>query len=155
MARKIPVFKTYVMTAPALPALSKNIHDEQKWDCCRQLNAYLHRTECDLVCLLLGLRRTGKAALLRQAVLDMTPEDATKAAYIDAAKQNTIVDLGRDMEQLCSLTSKSRPFLFLKSMTALDLIMDRPIVTTALDNALRAPFIQPGMRFCQARVRVH
>ena len=95
-------FKTNVVTGSALLALSENVRGWQKRDCYRQLNAYLYNAERDRVCLLFGLRRTGKTTLLRQAVLDMPPEDAEKAAYIKAAKRDTIADLNRDMEQLRS-----------------------------------------------------
>ena len=103
MVRKMPEFKTNVVTGPALLSLSENVRGWQKRDCYRQLNAYLHNAECDRVCLLFGLRRTGKTTLLRQAVLDMTPEETAKTAYIKATKQDTIADLNRDMEQLRSL----------------------------------------------------
>ena len=103
MVRKMPEFKTNVVTGPALLSLSENVRGWQKRDCYRQLNAYLHNAECDRGCLLFGLRRTGKTTLLRQAVLDMTPEETAKTAYIKATKQDTIADLNRDMEQLRSL----------------------------------------------------
>lgn len=81
-----PSFKTNVVTGSALLALSENVRGWQKRDCYRQLERYLHSAECDRVCVLFGLRRTGKTTLLRQAVLDMTPEDAAKTAYIKAMK---------------------------------------------------------------------
>lgn len=98
-----PSFKTNVVTGSALLALSENVRGWQKRDCYRQLERYLHSAERDRVCVLFGLRRTGKTTLLRQAVLDMTPEDAAKTAYIKAARQNTIADLNQDMEQLRTL----------------------------------------------------
>lgn len=103
MVWKMPAFKTNVVTGPALLALSENVRGWQKRDCYRQLSAYLHSAGCDRVCLLFGLRRTGKTTLLRQAVLDMTPEETAKTAYIKATKQDAIADLNRDMEQLRSL----------------------------------------------------
>ncbi len=96
-------FKTSVVTGPALLALSESVRGWRKRDCYQQLAAYLHSTECDRVCLLFGLRRTGKTTLLRQAVLDMTPEETERTAYIKASKANTIADLNRDMERLRDL----------------------------------------------------
>ena len=95
-----PSFHTNVVTGPALLALSENVRSWRKRDCYRQLDAYLHNSECDRVCLLFGLRRTGKTTLLRQAVLDMTPEDAARTAYIKATMADTMAALNRDMEQL-------------------------------------------------------
>ena len=55
MVRKMPEFKTNVVTGPALLSLSENVRGWQKRDCYRQLNAYLYNAECDRVCLLFGL----------------------------------------------------------------------------------------------------
>ena len=98
-----PSFYTNVVIGPALLALSENARGWQKRDCYRQLSAYLHSSECDRVCLLYGLRRTGKTTLLRQAVLDMTPEEAARTAYIKAATSDTMAMLNRDMERLRTL----------------------------------------------------
>lgn len=98
-----PSFHTNVVTGPALLALSENVRGWQKRDCYRQLDAYLHDPGCDRVCLLFGLRRTGKTTLLRQAVLDMSPEDAARTAYIKATTVDTMAALNRDMEQLRAL----------------------------------------------------
>lgn len=95
-----PSFHTNVVTGPALLALSENVRGWQKRNCYRQLDAYLHSQECDRVCLLYGLRRTGKTTLLRQVVLDMTPEDAARTAYVKATTMDTMAALNRDMEQL-------------------------------------------------------
>lgn len=63
------------------------------------LDAYLHSCQNDRVCLLFGLRRTGKTTMLRQAVLDMAPENAAKTAYIKATVLDTIAALNRDMKR--------------------------------------------------------
>lgn len=93
-------FHTNVVIGPALLALSENVRGWQKRDCYRQLDAYLHSQERDRVCLLYGLRRTGKTTLLRQAVLDMSSEDVSRTAYIKATTMDTMAALNRDMEQL-------------------------------------------------------
>ncbi|MEY8388610.1 hypothetical protein AALC17_15205 [Oscillospiraceae bacterium 38-13] len=56
----MPVFKTNIVTGSALLALSENVRGWQKQDHYRQLNAYLYSAGCNRVCLLFGLRRTGK-----------------------------------------------------------------------------------------------
>ena len=125
----MPAFKTNVVTSSALLALSENVRGWQKRDCYRQLNAYLYSAECDRVCLLFGLRRTGKTTMLRQAVLDMTPEDAAKTAYIKAAKRDTIANLNRDMEQL---RSQGFHFVLLDEVTALDEIDTETVTQSGL-----------------------
>ena len=122
-------FKTNVVTGSALLALSENVQGWQKRDCYRQLNAYLYNAECDRVCLLFGLRRTGKTTLLRQDVLDMATEGAAKTAYTKATKQDTIADLNRDMEQL---RSQGFHFVLLDEVTALDEIDTETVTQSGL-----------------------
>lgn len=93
-------FQTSVVTGPALLAMAEGVRGWQKRDCYRQLSAYLRGGNCDRVCLLFGLRRTGKTTLLRQAVLDMTPEDAERTAYIKLTVRDTMAVLNRDMARL-------------------------------------------------------
>ncbi len=93
-------FGTNVVTGTALLALSENVRNWQKRDCYRDLDKFIYGPADDRVCLLFGLRRTGKTTLLRQAVLDMTPENAARTAYIKITAANTMADLNRDMEQL-------------------------------------------------------
>ena len=94
------LFETNVVTGADLLALSENVRGWEKRDCYQQLGAYLHSNQNDRVCLLFGLRRTGKTTMLRQAVLDMAPEDAAKTAYIKATVLDTMAALNRDMKRL-------------------------------------------------------
>lgn len=97
---KQQMFETNVITGADLLALSENVRGWEKRDCYQQLDAYLHSRQSDRVCLLFGLRRTGKTTMLRQAVLDMDPEDAAKTAYIKATVLDTMAALNRDMKRL-------------------------------------------------------
>ena len=94
------MFETNVITGADLLALSENVRDWEKRDCYQQLDTYLHTRQNDRVCLLFGLRRTGKTTMLRQAVLDMAPKDAAKTAYIKATVLDTMAALNRDMKRL-------------------------------------------------------
>lgn len=96
------MFETNVVTGAGLIALSENVRGWKKRDCYRQLDAYLRSGGNDRVCLLFGLRRTGKTTMLRQAVLDMSPEDAERTAYIKATVLDTMAALNRDMKRLWS-----------------------------------------------------
>ena len=97
---KQQMFETNVITGADLLALSENVRGWEKRDCYQQLVAYLHSRQSDRVCLLFGLRRTGKTTMLRQVVLDMDPEDAAKTAYIKATVLDTMAALNRDMKRL-------------------------------------------------------
>ena len=58
------LFETNVVTGADLLALSENVRGWEKRDCYQQLGAYLHSSQNDRVCLLFGLRRTGKTTML-------------------------------------------------------------------------------------------
>lgn len=109
-------FQTNVVTGPALLAMAEGVRGWQKRDCYGQLDAYLYSKEYDRVCLLFGLRRTGKTTLLRQAVLEMMPEDAAKTAYIKATVLDTMAALNRDMASLRDLGYK---YILLDEVTLL------------------------------------
>ena len=53
-------FRTNVVTGTALLALSENVRGWQKRDCYRDLDKFIYGPADDRVCLLFGLRRTGK-----------------------------------------------------------------------------------------------
>ncbi len=93
-------FRTNVVTGSALLAMTKGVRDWQKRDCFSMLWNYLNSVETDRVCLVYGLRRTGKTTLLRQAVLEMTPEQAAQTAYLKARGKDTVADMDHDLKLL-------------------------------------------------------
>lgn len=96
-------FETSVITGNRLLAMTKAVRNWKERDCFEQLLKYLNSDTMDRVCLIFGLRRTGKTTMLRQAVLKMTPEQASKTAYIKAKGTDTMAAMNRDMEKLQEL----------------------------------------------------
>lgn len=96
-------FETSVIIGERLLALTKGVKNWGKRDCFRQLQAYLNSEETDRVCLVFGLRRTGKTTMLRQAVLGMTPSQSAKSAYIKAKGSDTMAAMNRDLGKLLDL----------------------------------------------------
>jgi len=93
-------FKTKVVTGSALLAMTRGIKGWQKRDCFSTLWDYLNSEETDRVCLVYGLRRTGKTTMLRQAVLEMAPEQAARTAYLKARVKDTVADVDHDLKLL-------------------------------------------------------
>lgn len=93
-------FRTNVVTGNALLAMTKGVRDWQKRDCFSVLWNYLNSEDTDRVCLVYGLRRTGKTTMLRQAVLEMTPEQAAQTAYLKARIKDTVADVDHDLKLL-------------------------------------------------------
>ncbi|MBS5247859.1 MAG: type II toxin-antitoxin system PemK/MazF family toxin [Oscillospiraceae bacterium] len=66
----------------------------------RQLEDYLYSGESDRVCLVFGLRRTGKTTMLRQAIARMNKEDLSRTTYIKARRSDTMAMMNRDLKKL-------------------------------------------------------
>lgn len=96
-------FETSVITGDRLLALTKGVKNWGERDCFKQLQAYLNSDNTDRVCLVFGLRRTGKTTMLRQAVLEMTPSQAAKSAYIKAKATDNMAAMNRDLGKLFDL----------------------------------------------------
>ncbi|MBR1691626.1 MAG: AAA family ATPase [Lachnospiraceae bacterium] len=69
-------------------------------DCFSTVQSYLDGKTGDKVCLILGLRRTGKTTLFRQAVLHMTRQQQARTVYIRLTARDTIESLNRDLKKL-------------------------------------------------------
>ncbi len=93
-------FETSVVTGQRLLAMTKGVKKWQERDCFQELQQFLESDETDRVCLVFGLRRTGKTTMLRQAVLKMTSEQTSKTAYIKAKATDTMASMNRDLEKL-------------------------------------------------------
>lgn len=56
--------------------------------------------KADRVCLVFGLRRTGKTTMLRQAIARMSREDLSRTVYIKARRSDTMAMMNRDLKKL-------------------------------------------------------
>ncbi len=78
--------------------MAETAKDFKKRDCYEKISSYLYGKPADKVCLVYGLRRTGKTTLLKQLVLDMKEEDRKQTIYIKARVGETIADLNKDIK---------------------------------------------------------
>jgi len=92
------IFETNVNIGIGLSEMA--VFGWEKRDCYEKLKEFLYSSERDRVCLVYGLRRTGKTTLLRQAIADMSDEDLKKAAYIKGRKTDTMAMMNRDLKKL-------------------------------------------------------
>ncbi len=114
-------FETSVIIGERLLAMTKGIRNWQERDCFNQLQKYLNSEETDRVCLIFGLRRTGKTTMLRQAVLNMTSEKASKTAYIKAKGTDTIALMNHDLKKLLELGYEN---VFIDEITLMEDFID-------------------------------
>ncbi|MGN1184357.1 MAG: AAA family ATPase [Oliverpabstia sp.] len=114
-------FETSVVIGNRLLAMTKGVRNWKERDCFKQLQKYLNSDATDRVCLVFGLRRTGKTTMLRQAVLKMTPEQASKTAYIKAKGTDTMASMNRDLEKLLELGYEN---VFIDEVTLMEDFID-------------------------------
>ena len=104
-------------------------------DCYRVLQEYLCGDD-DRVCILYGLRRTGKTTMIRQAIIDMTSEEVGRTAYVTVKCGSTMADLSDDIRRLRSEGIRT---LFIDEVTsARDFIVGASLLSDI--------FVPSGMR---------
>lgn len=86
------------ITGSGLLEMAETAKDFKKRDCYEKISSYLYGKPADKVCLVYGLRRTGKTTLLKQLILDMKEEDRKQTIYIKARAGETIADLNKDIK---------------------------------------------------------
>ena len=86
------------ITGSGLLEMAETAKDFKKRDCYEKISSYLYGKPADKVCLVYGLRRTGKTTLLKQLILDMKEEDRKQTIYIKARVGETITDLNKDIK---------------------------------------------------------
>ena len=114
-------FETSVVIGNRLIAMTKGVRTWKERDCFKQLQKYLNSDATDRVCLVFGLRRTGKTTMLRQAVLKMTSEQIAKTAYIKAKATDTMAAMNRDLEKLLELGYEN---VFIDEVTLMEDFID-------------------------------
>lgn len=114
-------FESTVITGTRLAAMTKGVQNWKERDCFDQLLKYLRSDAVDRVCLIFGLRRTGKTTMLRQAVLHMSLEQRAKTAYIKAKSTDTMASINRDLEKLLELGYEN---VFIDEVTLMDDFID-------------------------------
>ena len=113
--------ETNVTVGKALLAMTKGVADWERRDCYEQLQDYLHSSETDRVCLIFGLRRTGKTTMLRQAVADMDDTEFERTAYIKLRRTDTMAMMNRDLKRLFNADYR---YIFLDEVTLMKDFID-------------------------------
>lgn len=93
-------FNTYVRTGEQLKTFALLVKSYKKRECYKDIADYIFGEHQDKVFVLYGLRRTGKTTLIRQVLLDMTPEQFDTAAFIQIKSKDTLADINADLQYL-------------------------------------------------------
>ena len=120
-AENAPVYRTRVVSGEELDRMITSVKDLKKRDCFTFLQKYIKGKTPGKVCLLYGLRRTGKTTLLLQAITEMTPEERAKTVYIKARVTDTMADMNQDLKLLDSLGYR---YFFIDEVTLMEDFID-------------------------------
>lgn len=109
------------ITGSGLLEMAETAKGFKKRDCYGKISSYLYGKPADKVCLVYGLRRTGKTTLLKQLILDMSEEDRKQTVYIKARVGKTIADLNKDIKLA---REKGIKFFLIDEITLLEDFID-------------------------------
>ncbi len=98
-----PEFDTNIILGGSLDDMSHRAEGYRHRDCYHQLRRYVFGKPDGRVCILYGLRRTGKTTMLCQLMLEMPDEELSKTAYMKIRVSDTMASVNRDMKRLHGL----------------------------------------------------
>ena len=116
-----PEFKMSALYGEALLNMAQTASQYERRDCFSKIQDFLKTPAADKVCLVFGLRRTGKTTLLKQLVLAMNEEEQKSAIYIKASTENTIEELNADLKLANKLKYK---YVLIDEITLIEKFID-------------------------------
>ncbi len=93
-------FKTYVRIGDELVRMASPAAGYRRRECYGALRDFVFGEPRDKVFILYGLRRTGKTTMIRQIILEMTPGQLEKAAFLQLRQTNTLSQVYTDLRLL-------------------------------------------------------
>ena len=107
-------YKTNVVFGTALQDMGEAVRGFEARTCLKRVLNYLNSPEVDKVCILYGLKSTGKTTLIRQVLLDLPKIQLDRSAYIKIIKSNTMAELAEDLKELYD---KKVRYVFIEDIT--------------------------------------
>lgn len=141
LTQSVPVYRTNVITGYDLKELILPAQKLRKRDCFKRLNKYMTGDFAGKVCLLYGLRRTGKTTLLLQAINELTDDQFAKAVYIKATTDNTMADLNQDLKLL---RENGYRYIFIDEVTLIEDFIDSAALLSDIYAAMGMKVVLSG-----------
>ena len=135
---QIPEFYTNVVTGTGLKALANSVAKYGKRDCFSTLQKFVNGSYDGKICILYGLRRTGKTTLLFQMLSELPIE---KTAYI---KVQTIDDMSRLTKDLKALFELGYRYVFIDEITLLSDFIDTAAVLSDVFSMMGMKIVVSG-----------
>ena len=131
-------FHTNVVTGAGLQALANSVAKYGKRDCFSTLQKFVNGSYDGTICILYGLRRTGKTTLLFQMLSELPIE---KTAYI---KVQTIDDMSRLTKDLKALFELGYRYVFIDEITLLNDFIDTAAVLSDVFSMMGMKIVVSG-----------
>ena len=131
-------FHTNVVTGAGLQALANSVAKYGKRDCFSTLQKFVNGSYDGKICILYGLRRTGKTTLLYQMLSELPIE---KTAYI---KVQTIDDMSRLTKDLKALFELGYRYVFIDEITLLSDFIDTAAVLSDVFSMMGMKIVVSG-----------
>lgn len=131
-------FHTNIVTGTGLQALANSVAKYGKRDCFSTLQKFVAGSYDGKICILYGLRRTGKTTLLFQMLSDLPIE---KTAYI---KVQTIDDMSRLTKDLKALFELGYRYVFIDEITLLNDFIDTAAVLSDVFSMMGMKIVVSG-----------
>lgn len=141
LTQSVPAYRTNVITGYDLKELILPAQKLRKRDCFKRLNKYMTGDFAGKVCLLYGLRRTGKTTLLLQAINELTDDQFAKAVYIKATTDNTMADLNQDLKLL---RENGYRYIFIDEVTLIEDFIDSAALLSDIYAAMGMKVVLSG-----------
>ena len=135
---QMPEFHTNVVTGTGLQALANSVAKYGKRDCFSILQKFVTGSYDGKICILYGLRRTGKTTLLFQMLSELPIE---KTAYI---KVQTIDDMSRLTKDLKALFELGYRYVFIDEITLLSDFIDTAAVLSDVFSMMGMKIVVSG-----------
>ena len=136
-----PSFIMNAITGSGLLEMAETAKDFKKRDCYEKISSYLYGKPADKVCLVYGLRRTGKTTLLKQLILDMKEEDRKQTIYMKVSVGETIADLNKDIKLA---REKGIKFFLIDEITLLEDFIDNAALLSDVYAVQGLKFVLSG-----------
>ena len=138
VSSQTPEFYTNVVTGTGLRALANSVAKYGKRDCFSILQKFVTGSYDGKICILYGLRRTGKTTLLFQMLSELPIE---KTAYI---KVQTIDDMSRLTKDLKALFELGYRYVFIDEITLLSDFIDTAAVLSDVFSMMGMKIVVSG-----------
>ena len=135
---QMPEFYTNVVTGTGLQALANSVAKYGKRDCFSILQKFVTGSYDGKICILYGLRRTGKTTLLFQMLSELPIE---KTAYI---KVQTTDDMSRLTKDLKALFELGYRYVFIDEITLLNDFIDTAAVLSDVFSMMGMKIVVSG-----------